>query len=64
MSVQAVDWLAIAPPLALALAAITVLVADAFLEHTRLPIAGGLSLVGLLVAGEITVALASKPRAV
>ena len=37
-AVQPVDWLAIAPPLVLALTAIVVLVADAFVGRTTVPL--------------------------
>jgi NADH-quinone oxidoreductase subunit N len=63
-AVQAVDWMAIAPPLALALAAIVVLVVDAFTSRTATTLTSALSLLGLLVAGWAAVALAGDTRAV
>jgi NADH-quinone oxidoreductase subunit N len=63
-SVQVIDWLAIAPPLALALTAIAILVVDAFVGRTGFPVVTGLSLAGLLVAGWATFALAGDTRSV
>ncbi|MGH3355837.1 MAG: NADH-quinone oxidoreductase subunit N, partial [Nocardioidaceae bacterium] len=72
-AVQPIDWLAISPPLAIALAAIAVLVADAFPGRDAgrvegrvagLPWASGLSFVGVLTAAVGTVVLAGDPRSV
>ncbi|MDQ4008404.1 MAG: NADH-quinone oxidoreductase subunit N, partial [Actinomycetota bacterium] len=64
MSVQAIDWLAITPPLALALAAIAVLVVDAFVGRLGGPVVTGLSLGGVVVAGAAAVVLAGDTRSV
>ncbi|MEZ7002461.1 NADH-quinone oxidoreductase subunit N [Streptomyces sp. AD55] len=48
--VQSVDWLAIAPPTVVALAALAVLVADLFVPESRKPLLG-LGAVGALAAG-------------
>jgi NADH-quinone oxidoreductase subunit N len=63
-TVQAIDWLAIAPPLVLALAAIAVLVVDAFAGRTAMPVVSALSLAGLLGAAWPTAVLAGQSRAV
>jgi NADH-quinone oxidoreductase subunit N len=62
--VQAIDWLAITPPLAVAVAAIVVLVADAFAGRAANALTSVLSLVGLLLAGWGAVVLAGDSRAV
>lgn len=48
--IQSVDWVAIAPPLIAALAALAVLVADLFLPEARKRLLGWLSAAGLLAA--------------
>ncbi|HEX5566432.1 MAG TPA: NADH-quinone oxidoreductase subunit N [Streptomyces sp.] len=48
--VQSVDWLAIAPPLLAALAAVAVLVADLFLPEHRKPLLAHLATAGLVLA--------------
>lgn len=63
-SVQAVDWLAIGPPLALAVTAIAVLVADAFVTHRGFPVVTTLSLSGLVVAAATGLAAGGEDRAV
>ena len=65
-SVQPVDWLAIGPPLAVAVTALVVLVVDAFLPVRRRGLAPWLSLLGLLVALGLLVPLAAEsgPRGV
>jgi NADH-quinone oxidoreductase subunit N len=63
-AVQPVDWLAIAPPLVLALTAIVVLVADAFVARTTVPLSSILSLVGLLLAALPVAVLADDTRSV
>jgi NADH-quinone oxidoreductase subunit N len=63
-AVQTIDWLAIAPPLALALTAIVVLVADAFVGRAAVPLASGLSLGGLLLAAWPVAVLAGDTRSV
>ena len=62
--VQSVDWLAIAPPLALALTAIAVLVVDAFVTRVRFPVVSVLSLAGLAVAAVTAAVQATGVRAV
>jgi NADH-quinone oxidoreductase subunit N len=62
--VQAIDWLAIAPPLALALTGIAVLVVDAFVGRVTVPVVSALSVAGVLVAGWTVVALAGQDRSV
>jgi NADH-quinone oxidoreductase subunit N len=65
VTTQAIDWLAIAPPLALALAAIAVLLVDAFAGRAALgPVVTAVSLAGLLVSGATSVALAGDSRSV
>ncbi|MFI0740132.1 NADH-quinone oxidoreductase subunit N [Streptomyces sp. NPDC021100] len=49
--VQSVDWLAVAPPLIAAVAALVVLVADLFLPAGRKNVLGGITVGGLLLAG-------------
>lgn len=49
-AVQSIDYLAVAPPLVVALVAVAVLVLDAFLPAGRGMVAGWLSIAGLLVA--------------
>jgi len=63
-AVQPVDWLAIAPPLVLALTAIVVLVADAFAGRTAVQLPSVLSLAGLLLAAWPAAALAGDTRSV
>ena len=63
-AVQPVDWLAIAPPLALALTAIAVLVVDAFVSRAEFPIVTVLSLAGLVVAAVTALAQATGVRTV
>ncbi|BAJ29099.1 putative NADH-quinone oxidoreductase subunit N [Kitasatospora setae KM-6054] len=48
--IQSVDWVAVAPPLIAALAALAVLVADLFLPEARKRLLGWLSAAGLLAA--------------
>jgi NADH-quinone oxidoreductase subunit N len=57
--VQDIDWLAIAPPLILAVSAVLVLFADAFGARVW---AGPLSLLGLVVAGASMVPLMDRER--
>lgn len=61
-TVQAIDWLAIAPPLIVAVTAVLVLVVDAFAGRSRLPLGGALSLAGLLAAGAAGWSLAGEER--
>jgi len=61
-SVQTIDWLAIAPPLLVAVVAVLVLVVDAFTVGTRWRAAGAVSLAGLLVAGVLAVPLVGERR--
>ncbi|WP_372408397.1 NADH-quinone oxidoreductase subunit N [Streptomyces luteireticuli] len=49
--VQSVDWLAVAPPTLLALAALAVLVADLFLPKARKPVLGAVTIGGIVLAG-------------
>jgi NADH-quinone oxidoreductase subunit N len=65
-SVQPVDWLAIGPPLALALTAIGVLLADAFAGDSarRVPWVGPVSLGGVVSAAAGAAVLAGERRAV
>ncbi|MBH1935098.1 NADH-quinone oxidoreductase subunit N [Streptomyces sp. AV19] len=49
--VQSVDWLAVAPPTLLALAALAVLVADLFLPAARKPVLGAVTVGGIVLAG-------------
>lgn len=48
--IQSVDWIAVAPPLATALAALAVLVADLFLPPERKPVLGRMTAGGLALA--------------
>jgi len=63
-AVQPIDWLAIAPPLVLALTAIVLLVADAFVGRAAVPLASVLSLCGLLLAAWPAAVLAGGSRSV
>ncbi|MPZ61793.1 MAG: NADH-quinone oxidoreductase subunit N [Propionibacteriales bacterium] len=60
--VQPIDWLAITPPLALALGAIAVLMADGFLVRWRAWSPSGLSVAAILVAGVAVAVLAGDAR--
>lgn len=59
-STQAIDYVAIAAPLLVALVALAVLVADAFLPPGRKAVAGWLSAAGLAVAGGLLVPLVGE----
>ena len=61
-TVQSVDWLAIGPPVAAALAAALVLVADLFLPAARRRLLGWVALAGLGVAALPLLRLAGEPR--
>ncbi|MEU6920828.1 NADH-quinone oxidoreductase subunit N [Streptomyces sp. NPDC046631] len=60
--VQSVDWLAIAPPVAVAAMALIVLVADLFLPARRKPLLGALTIAGLVVALALLVPLRDGNR--
>lgn len=63
--VQPVDWLAIAPPLVVAVTAVGVLIVDAFSKERRiagLPLPGIVSIVGLAVALALLMPLRGAPR--
>ncbi|MGI5338677.1 NADH-quinone oxidoreductase subunit N [Streptomyces sp. CA-181903] len=60
--VQSVDWLAVAPPLIAAVAALAVLVADLFLPAERKNVLGGITVGGLLLAGLALLPLHSGTR--
>jgi NADH-quinone oxidoreductase subunit N len=62
--IQDIDYLAIAPPVALAISALVVLVADLFLPVSRKPAASALSIVGTLVALGFAVWLPLEDHAV
>lgn len=49
--IQSVDWIAIAPPVIAAAAALVVLVVDLFVSDTRKPLLGWLTVGGLVLAG-------------
>ena len=58
---QTVDWVAIAPPLALVVAALVALLGDAFVPRFRSG-AGAVSLAGIAVALASTLSMRSEPR--
>lgn len=60
--VQSVDWLAIAPPVAVAAMALIVLVADLFLPARRKPLLGALTIAGLVAALALLVPLHDGDR--
>ncbi|MBZ4320658.1 NADH-quinone oxidoreductase subunit N [Streptomyces huiliensis] len=60
--VQSVDWLAVAPPLIAAVAALAVLVADLFLPAERKHVLGGVTVGGLLLAGLALIPLRAGTR--
>ncbi|MEV8453643.1 NADH-quinone oxidoreductase subunit N [Streptomyces sp. NPDC052095] len=60
--VQSVDWLAIAPPVAVAAMALVVLVADLFLPEHRKPLLGTLTAAGLVAALALLVPLRAGDR--
>ncbi|MPZ96136.1 MAG: NADH-quinone oxidoreductase subunit N, partial [Propionibacteriales bacterium] len=62
-AVQPVDWVAIGPPLVLAVAAVLVLVVDAFVGRSRVPWANLLSVFAVLGAGAAVIPLAGEERA-
>ena len=61
-SVQSIDYLAIAAPLLVALVALGVLVADAFLPAARRHVTGWLSAAGLVAAGALLLPLVGDRR--
>ncbi|MFR9675339.1 NADH-quinone oxidoreductase subunit N [Streptomyces sp. TR02-1] len=61
--VQSVDWLAIAPPVLAALAALAVLVLDLFLPATRTHLLGPLAVTGLGAAALALIPLVGEDRA-
>ncbi len=61
--VQSVDWLAVAPPAIIAVAALVVLVADLFLPAARKPLLGGITVAALVLAGLSLLPLLSGDRA-
>jgi NADH-quinone oxidoreductase subunit N len=60
--VQDIDYLAVAPPLVVALVAVAVVVVDALLPAARRAVTGWLALGGLVVAGALLVPLAGDRR--
>jgi NADH-quinone oxidoreductase subunit N len=62
--IQGIDYLAIAPPVVLAVTALVVLVTDLFVPEHRKPVASLLSAVGALVAVAFTVVLAVEDHRV
>ncbi|MEU2676188.1 NADH-quinone oxidoreductase subunit N [Streptomyces sp. NPDC007107] len=60
--VQSVDWLAIAPPVIVASAALLVLVADLFVEERRKPLLGYAAVAGLVAALAVLVPLRAGDR--
>ncbi|GAA2103529.1 NADH-quinone oxidoreductase subunit N [Kitasatospora saccharophila] len=60
--IQSVDWVAVAPPLIAALAALAVLVADLFLPEARKRLLGWLSAAGLLAALAALIPLVGDTR--
>lgn len=61
--IQSVDWLAIAPPVVVAVTALAVLVTDLFLPENRKPLLGWLSVAGLAAAGLMLLPLLDGDRA-
>lgn len=61
--IQSVDWLAIAPPVIVAVTALAVLVTDLFLPENRKPLLGWLSVAGLAAAGLMLLPLLDGDRA-
>ncbi|MFB7914095.1 NADH-quinone oxidoreductase subunit N [Streptomyces sp. NPDC056061] len=60
--VQSVDWLAIAPPVVVAVVALIVLVTDLFLPENRKPLLGWTSIAGLVAAAALLVPLRGGDR--
>ncbi|WEH41382.1 NADH-quinone oxidoreductase subunit N [Streptomyces sp. AM 2-1-1] len=60
--VQSVDWLAVAPPLAVAVLALAVLVADLFLAERHKPLLGYATVGGLVVALALLIPLRDGDR--
>ncbi|KDQ68897.1 NADH-quinone oxidoreductase subunit N [Streptomyces halstedii] len=60
--VQSVDWLAIAPPVVVAVAALAVLVADLFADERRKPLLGHATVAALVVALAFLVPLRAGDR--
>ncbi|MFI9625255.1 NADH-quinone oxidoreductase subunit N [Streptomyces sp. NPDC052042] len=60
--VQSVDWLAIAPPVAVAATALIVLVTDLFLPRERKPVLGLITLAGLVTALALLIPLRDGDR--
>ncbi|HBF85239.1 MAG TPA: NADH-quinone oxidoreductase subunit N, partial [Streptomyces sp.] len=60
--VQSVDWLAIAPPVVVAVAAVGVLVADLFADERRKPLLGYATVAALVVALGFLVPLRAGDR--
>ena len=61
-NVQSIDWLAVAPPLVVALVGLAVLVLDAFLPKGRAQLTGWVSAVGLAAAVALLLPLTDHPR--
>lgn len=61
--IQSVDWLAIAPPVIVAVMALAVLVTDLFLPEGRKPLLGWLSVAGLAAAALMLLPLLDGDRA-
>jgi NADH-quinone oxidoreductase subunit N len=61
-AVQSIDYLAVAAPLLVALLALAVLVADAFLPAARQHVAGWLSVAGLVAAAALLLPLVGERR--
>ncbi|MFE9849306.1 NADH-quinone oxidoreductase subunit N [Streptomyces sp. NPDC005576] len=60
--VQSIDWLAVAPPLAVAVLALVVLVADLFLAERHKPLLGYATVAGLVVALALLIPLRGGHR--
>ena len=60
--IQSIDYTALAPVLAVAIAAVVVLVADLFVTARRVDVAAGLSIVGVAVGFGYAAWLATQPR--
>ncbi|MFF9347963.1 NADH-quinone oxidoreductase subunit N [Streptomyces sp. NPDC014734] len=60
--VQSVDWLAIAPPVAVAAVALIVLVTDLFLPESRKPLLGWIGVAGLVAAVALLAPLRAGDR--
>ncbi|MGV9250528.1 NADH-quinone oxidoreductase subunit N [Streptomyces sp. NPDC003697] len=61
--IQSVDWVAVAPPLITAVAALAVLVADLFLPEPRKPLLGWVSIAGLAASALALLPLLDGDRA-